>query len=300
MRSNLPLVSSGTAPRISGQERLRHIANAELEEPDEPDGPRKLEVSTAVSLREEVANPFGKVRLYGSGVLAGNALVASLIAGIQFFASTAGAPNAKPVAETAQTLGIDVACLSAFTWFCLREKGLADKRLQKFAREEMLGGLGLELPNGNRRQLQDFQGFARPILISATEEKLAEAMEAVEPYKEALTNRSVIVIPITYGAQDKKIDWENWRQGALKKEKPFMVKPVRVEKWNDYMLEQKKEAQVDPSTPVWMSLRKDGRVRASGKGMPAWAKIAASLPPDSGAFGGFLDGMDGSVGFGSR
>jgi hypothetical protein len=296
----LPRVSNRLSHRLSGQERVSHIVNAESEDDEESEQPRKLEVSNNVKLREEVANPFGKVRLYGSGVLAGNALVASLIAAIQLFASVAGAPNAKPVADNAQTFGIDVACLGALTWYCLREKGLADKRLQKFAREEMLGELGLELPNGNRRQLQDFQGFARPILISATEEKLAEAMAAAEPYREALSNRSVIVVPITYGAEDKKLDWETWRQGALKKEKPFMVKPVGPTRWNDWMKDQKKEAKVDESTPVWMSLRKDGRVRSSGKGMPPWANLAASLPPDGGAFGGFLDGMDGSVGFGSR
>ena len=47
---------------------------------------------------------------------------------------------------------------------------------------------------------------------------------------------------------------------------------------------------------VYVSLRMDGRVRASGRGAPPWEVLAASLPRTDGVFGGFLDGMDGKVG----
>lgn len=47
--------------------------------------------------------------------------------------------------------------------------------------------------------------------------------------------------------------------------------------------------------PSYISLRLDGRVRASGVGFPPFEIIAAQLPPMRGIWAGPLDGMDGQV-----
>jgi len=116
------------------------------------------------------------------------------------------------------------------------------------------------------------------------------------------------------------IDWLSWRGEKLTdNEKPFMVKPVRNEEWQRWIGEQKEEASVNQDAMVWISLRKDGRVRSSGKlngalhivvvtvrpsrltvafvgkGSPNWQRFAQTIPVDKGAWGGFLDGMDGRV-----
>jgi hypothetical protein len=40
----------------------------------------------------------------------------------------------------------------------------------------------------------------------------------------------------------------------------------------------------------------DGRVRSSGKGAAPFERFVSELPKTDGAFGGFGDGFDGSVG----
>jgi len=50
-----------------------------------------------------------------------------------------------------------------------------------------------------------------------------------------------------------------------------------------------------PDTGLYLSLRKDGRVRSSGMGSPPWGALVAQLPQEDGLFKGFLDGMDGKV-----
>jgi len=50
-----------------------------------------------------------------------------------------------------------------------------------------------------------------------------------------------------------------------------------------------------PDTGLYLSLRKDGRVRSSGMGSPPWGLLVAQLPQEDGLFKGFLDGMDGRV-----
>ncbi|XP_020594219.1 protein LOW PSII ACCUMULATION 1, chloroplastic-like [Phalaenopsis equestris] len=59
--------------------------------------------------------------------------------------------------------------------------------------------------------------------------------------------------------------------------------------------EQKKLATVPLESPVYLSLRMDGRVRGSGVGYPPWSALVAQLPPVKGLWSGILDGMDGRV-----
>jgi len=257
------------------------------------------EVSNRARLRQEVANPFAVVRLWGSGALSVQAIVASLVATTKLTASLAHAPGADSVAQSAQTLGIDLACFAVLGAIFLREKEQEGKRLQKFEREEALSRLVVELPNGRRTPLQDIQGFARIVIVSSEGETMRDALAEAEEWKPELTERSVVVVPVdsNSGKQgaESPVDWMSWRETTTTNAKPFYVKPVRIEEWTTWLTEQKEDAKVDPEASVWISLRKDGRVRSSGKGTPPWGKIAKTLPVDKGAWGGFLDGMDGRV-----
>uniref|UniRef100_A0A453CDV1 Uncharacterized protein n=1 Tax=Aegilops tauschii subsp. strangulata TaxID=200361 RepID=A0A453CDV1_AEGTS len=62
-----------------------------------------------------------------------------------------------------------------------------------------------------------------------------------------------------------------------------------------WLAEQKKMANVTPDSPVYLSLRMDGRVRGSGVGYPPWQAFVAQLPQVKGMWSGLFDGMDGRV-----
>eukprot|EP00468_Gymnochlora_sp_CCMP2014_P014868 CAMPEP_0167770256 /NCGR_PEP_ID=MMETSP0110_2-20121227/17817_1 /TAXON_ID=629695 /ORGANISM="Gymnochlora sp., Strain CCMP2014" /LENGTH=265 /DNA_ID=CAMNT_0007659411 /DNA_START=406 /DNA_END=1203 /DNA_ORIENTATION=+ len=262
-------------------------------------------VSNRARLRQEVANPFAVVRLWGSGALSVQALVASLVATTRLTASIAHAPGAETVAQSAQTLGIDLACFAVLAGIFLREKSQETKRLEKFQREELLSQLVVELPTGKRATLQDIQGFARLVIVSGDPEQLSQSVGAAEEWRLELSERAVIVVPVLSSSgqseADVGVDWAQWRVSGTNDErseeptKPFMLKPVRIEEWKDWIKEQKEVAGVEESQNVWISLRKDGRVRSSGKGFAPWQRFAQTIPPDKGAWGGFLDGMDGRV-----
>ncbi|EMS67606.1 hypothetical protein TRIUR3_19064 [Triticum urartu] len=49
-----------------------------------------------------------------------------------------------------------------------------------------------------------------------------------------------------------------------------------------WLAEQKKMANVTPDSPVYLSLRMDGRVRGSGVGYPPWQAFVAQLPQGKG------------------
>ncbi len=72
--------------------------------------------------------------------------------------------------------------------------------------------------------------------------------------------------------------------------------PLRMGAWKDWFLEQMQLANKLPEKGLYIGLRLDGRVRASGTGQPPWQMFAAQLPPvKGGLFSGFLDGLDGRV-----
>lgn len=62
--------------------------------------------------------------------------------------------------------------------------------------------------------------------------------------------------------------------------------PVRLDEWAAWFKEQAALANAPLDRGLFIGLRLDGRVRASGTGCPPWQKFALQLPPTEGFFGG--------------
>ena len=75
-----------------------------------------------------------------------------------------------------------------------------------------------------------------------------------------------------------------------------LLSPILVDQWKAWMADQMTEAGVDYGRNVYIGLRMDGRVRASGKGLPPWKKFIAELTPKEGIWSSdFMKGFDGRV-----
>jgi len=72
--------------------------------------------------------------------------------------------------------------------------------------------------------------------------------------------------------------------------------PIRAEEWQKWFNEQAAAANANLDKGLYVGLRLDGRVRASGTGCPPWEAFAKQLAPMEGMWGGAMDGMDGRVG----
>lgn len=73
-------------------------------------------------------------------------------------------------------------------------------------------------------------------------------------------------------------------------------KAIRSGDWKAWFEDQAASAGKSTARGLYVGLRLDGRVRASGEGMPPWSIFARQLAPVKGMWGGFMDGMDGKVG----
>ena len=167
------------------------------------------------------------------------------------------------------------------------------------SREERLAELPVEISIGadkrRRVPLGRLRGFVRPVVAAGSAADVDAVVTKALGMRDALEEKAVVICPVILdqfsSADGRSIPElvDGWRGGGK-----VICVPVNVRLWRAWIERQMQIAGVDPDRGVYLSLRMDGRVRASGKGMPPLERIAASLPPAE-AWSGFLSGFDGSV-----
>ena len=160
----------------------------------------------------------------------------------------------------------------------------------------------MELSTGKILRLGQFRGAARPVIIAGTPAQVAAGIASAEPYRQALIERGVLVVGVPIYT-DSSISSEEAAEAAARSELPSLKQDdlrwravsIRLNDWRTWFDDQATAACKGTEKGLFVGLRKDGRVRASGLGCPPWAQFVAQLPPEDGMWSGFLDGMDGRV-----
>ena len=253
--------------------------------------------SNETKLRSEAQAPFRVARqfLYASCAL--SATIGFGIATIQLLTGLAGAPNSPPFDQSVSNVGIDGACAALFVFLWKKDEEAKQKQMSRIGREERLGGLKVELTTGKIVRMQSLRGFSRVVLFAGDLEYLEKSLEVAEEYKDELIKKGVFLVPVVM--DDEAATKLNKPDNAKKDERRFRGSAVNVSQkdgWRDWILEQKKMAKLGDDVGVYVGLRMDGRVRASGKGVAPFDRFAAELPPTDGGWGGMMDGFDGKVG----
>ena len=249
------------------------------------------------ALRAEAEAPFRVVRKFGFAALAGSAGVGTLTALLKTAAGLFGAQGAGSLGDNAHNLGIDVAALALFGYLFNVEVKAEGKQLARLQREESLAELKVEL--GARRRLANMgvmRGFARPVVVAGSAAYVRAALAEAEPLKEELQRRGVVVVPLIFRVDRERglLEAEPLEEGVVQDR--WIIAPVRTEEWLGWLSEQAEENGIAVGTDVYLGLRMDGRVRASGVLPPPWAAFVAQLAPTDGAWGSdFMAGFDGEI-----
>ena len=106
-----------------------------------------------------------------------------------------------------------------------------------------------------------------------------------------IKDRSICIIPLVLSGGDQ-VDMSD-----LISDPEVLLRPILINEWRAWLGEQMKDAGVDQGVDVYIGLRMDGRVRASGKGvLPPWKKFIAELTPKEGIWASdFMKGFDGRM-----
>ncbi|GJN02398.1 hypothetical protein PR202_ga19744 [Eleusine coracana subsp. coracana] len=256
--------------------------------------------SSMARIRSEVLSPLRSVRMFFYLAFIASGSLGGLIALTQLLP----ARGATAASETLEGLGIDVAAVALFAFLYARERRAKDAQVARLAREERLSRLKLRVgaDGGRPFPLGELRGTARLVVVAGPAEFVAESFRRSQPLLRELAERAVLAVPFVTdgGAPELRLE-ETSGEGedddvvARKSKRLWQLAPVYTAEWAEWLDEQKRLAGVAPDSPVYLSLRMDGRVRGSGVGYPPWQAFVAQLPPVKGMWSGLLDGMDGRV-----
>ncbi|KAH1129027.1 hypothetical protein J1N35_000405 [Gossypium stocksii] len=256
------------------------------------------QVSSAAKVRSEVLSPFRSVRMFFYLTFIASGSLGGLIATTQLIASLANPARSSEVPDILTGLGIDIGAVSIFAILYFRENTAKNAQLARLSREESLSNLKLRVNQNKIISVSSLRGIARLVICSGPASFILESFKLSEPFTESLLERGVLVVPFSTDGNSPSLDSdesEDMKEITEKRKRLWQLAPVYVSEWTEWLDEQKKLAGISPESPVYLSLRLDGRVRGSGVGYPPWNALVAQLPPVKGLWSGLLDGMDGRV-----
>lgn len=235
---------------------------------------------------------FFYLAFIASGALGG------LIASTQLISSLSNSTKAAKLPEIVKGLGIDLGAVLFFAFLYTRESNAKNAQLARLSREENLSKLKLRVDQNKTISVSDLRGIARLVILAGPASFIAESFKRSKPFTERLLDRGVLVVPFATDGNMPDFECEETDEEITvidKKKRLWQLTPVYTSEWANWIAEQKKLASVSLDSPVYLSLRMDGRVRGSGVGYPPWNAFVAQLPPVKGLWSGLLDGMDGRV-----
>lgn len=220
-----------------------------------------------------------------------------LIAFTRLIASISRQSPSMDTIEILQGLGIDLAAVSLFAFLYYNENKSKNAQIARLSREENLSKLKLKVDESRTIDVSSLRGIARIVVVAGPGDYVKEAFERSKPFMEGLVERGVVVVPFATDGNlpQFQVEETSVAGGVDKLKRLWQLVPVFASEWTRWLDEQKKLANVSPESPVYISLRMDGRVRGSGIGYPPWNALVAQLPPVKGMWSGLFDGFDGRV-----
>ncbi|GER24982.1 hypothetical protein STAS_00530 [Striga asiatica] len=258
-------------------------------------GPSSPDISSTAKIRSEVLSPFRSLRMFFYLAFVASGSLGGLIALSQLIEALSNPSRAAQVSEILNGLGIDLGAVSIFAFLYYRDNNAKNAQLARLSREESLSSLKLRVDEKRILPLSAFRGIARLVILAGPTSFIEESFRLSEPFSAGLVERGVLVVPLATDGNLPDFEIQETGEIDVKRKRLWQLTPVLAPEWNKWLDEQKKLANVSPESPVYLSLRMDGRVRGSGVGYPPWNAFVVQLPPVKGIWSGLLDGMDGRV-----
>ncbi|GAB2281897.1 hypothetical protein Dimus_016461 [Dionaea muscipula] len=258
------------------------------------------DISSSAKIRSEVLSPFRSLRMFFYLAFVASGALGGFIAATQLIGALTNPSRAAEVSDTLKNLGIDIGAVSLFAFLYIRENKAKNAQVARLVREECLSRLKVRIDEKRIIPVSSLRGIARLVILAGPGSFIKESYKLSEPYTEGLLDRAVLVVPFATDGELPSFEFQENQDLELeeltkRRRRVWQLLPVFVSEWSKWLDEQKKLSNVSSDSPVYMSLRMDGRVRGSGVGYPPWNAFVAQLPPVKGLWSGLLDGMDGRV-----
>lgn len=258
-----------------------------------------------LKLISEVQAPFRGIRRFFSVAFSAAAGISLFFTIPRLVQAIKGGDGAPDLWETTGNVAINVGGIIVLVALFLWDNKKEEEQLSQITRDENLSRLPLRLSTNRVVELVQLRDTVRPVILAGKKETVSLAMQKAERFRTELLRRGVLLVPIIFneaklpdvekkgfGASSRAAaalpsigeDFEKRAQSVIAKSKlkaeiRFKAEVVSPAEWERWIRDQQKSEGVTPGEDVYITLRLDGRVRRSGKGMPDWQQIVNELPP---------------------
>ncbi|KAI3887328.1 hypothetical protein MKX03_002732 [Papaver bracteatum] len=223
-----------------------------------------------LKLISEVQAPFRGVRKFFYVAFAAAAGISTFFTVPRLIHAIQGGDGAPDLLETAGNGAINIGGFAILVALFIWDSKKEEEQLAQITRDETLSRLPLRLSTSRIVELMQLRDNARPVILAGKKETVSLAIQRAERFRMELLKRGVILVPVIFG-EGKKLQIEKKGFGGL----PRLLNLFLLLGW---IRDQQKSEGVTPGEDVYITLRLDGRVRKSGRGMPDWEQIVNELP----------------------
>ena len=251
-------------------------------------------------LRAEASSPFQFVRLFLFGGLSAGAALGGIVSTARLVAAFGGAYDLQ---ESAQTFGINVACLAVLGFLFKRELDSRQKNISQAAKEEELAQLQVCVSRDGERAvpISAFRGMYRPIIIAGSKGQVKKSMAKAATYAPMFAKRGIVVIPVVLNETDldEKIQLlkedasfggkgfgspaeaagassSSSSSSSSKPSEKWKLLPHDVDEWREWIGKLGIDAE-GATTEVYAQIQLDGIVRSSGQVPPPFEKLISDI-----------------------
>ncbi|KAG5192630.1 hypothetical protein JKP88DRAFT_271111 [Tribonema minus] len=246
--------------------------------------PSKLtdEQMQKMRLREEVENPFRKVRLFFLYSFVASGTVGFLIAALRTIALTQGIDQGQAFPELAQNIGIDLAAIIGSALLIKRDLAAQNSRLVRMEIGAKLAGLKVRTQVESEEATIPLSAFRRQrgrdkrvAIVVGGADAVAASLSTAIPYSDELDRADIVLVPLS-----------QLEEAVGQK---HVALPVMLNSWQEWV-----DTEVATATGQGFDvlrdgfaviLKKNGRVGTRSKGCPPWnvlvgdvqARVAANM-----------------------
>ena len=269
-------------------------------------------------LRAEASSPFQFVRLFLFGGLSAGAALGGIVSTARLLAALGGTYD---VQESAQTFGINIACLVVLGFLFKRELDSRQRNISQAAKEEELAQLQVCVSKDGERAvpISAFRGMYRPIIIAGSKGQVKKSLARASTYAAMFAKRGIVIIPVVLNETDldekikllkedasfgggggkgfgttptpseKSSSSEKITPPSASSENKWKLLPHDTEEWREWIRKLGIDAE-GATTEVYAQIQLDGVVRSSGKGPPPFDKLMSDIPELDSLVSRFGDG----------
>jgi len=246
-------------------------------------------------LRAEASAPFQFVRLFLFGGLSAGAALGGIVSTARLAAAFGGTYDLQ---ESAQTFGINVACLAVLGFLFKRELDSRERNVSQAAKEEELAQLQVCVSRDGERAvpISAFRGMYRPIIIAGSKGQVKKSMAKAATFAPMFATRGIVVIPVVLNEIDldekiqllkedvsfggkgfSSLSSSSSSSSSSKPSEKWKLLPHDVDEWREWIGKLGIDSK-GATTEVYAQIQLDGVVRSSGQGPPPFEKLISDIP----------------------